>query len=105
MWAKGIIRIVNYIAKITTLKTASNYAQCKHPAHNYAMLFWDGVEQVILENTANYLQCIYVIWLEKHGYKTEPVFWPMHSTNHFKIYFAALPPDCSAGSNQFTNAA
>ena len=67
------MHIVNYISRIITLETASNYTQNKHSALNYTVLFWDWVTQVMPENIANYIQFIYVIWLEKQGCKTEPV--------------------------------
>lgn len=65
--------IVNYISKITILRTASNYTLYEHSALNYTVLFWDWVAQVTPENVANYIQFMYVIWLEKQGCKTEMV--------------------------------
>ena len=84
------MHIVNYISKITTLKTVSNYTRCKHSALDYAILFWDWVAQVMPENVANYIQFIYVIWLEKQGCKTDPVVRHMTYTPPTILSFILL---------------
>lgn len=73
----------NYFEDSKQLYTMQTF--CSH-----TIFFWGWVAQVMPENVANYIQLIYVIWLEKQGCKTEPVVRHMTYTPPSILSFILL---------------